>query len=114
MEFDRASDGYFIYFLYFLSFSHHLGMKGNLTERVVAVVLSLVITVPAVFGNLYLLIWQTYVLRVEVILNAIQLAFMGLEILFGIISCITFARFVMDALNHICLHVHLCFCIMFA
>ena len=72
-------------------------MKGNLTERVVAVVLSLVITVPAVFGNIYLLIWQTYVLRVEVILNAIQLSFMGLELLFGIISCITFARFVQDA-----------------
>ena len=69
-----------------------LGMKGNLTERVAGVVLSIVISIPALFGSIYLLIWQTYVLRVEVILNAIQLAFIALQLVFGLVSTITFAR----------------------
>lgn len=69
-----------------------MGMKGNLTERVVSVVVSLLLTLPSIFGCLYLIIWQTYVLRLEVIINSVQLAFIALEVLFGIISFITFAR----------------------
>ena len=57
-----------------------------------SVLISLILTLPALFGSLYLLLWQTYVLRVEVILNAIQLAFIGFETLFGIIAMVTFAR----------------------
>ena len=68
----------------------------------VAVVWSLLLSVVSVMGALYFLLWQTYVLRVEVILCAIQLAFIGLELVFGFISAITFARFVIDQ----CLHKH--------
>ncbi|CAH1794529.1 unnamed protein product [Owenia fusiformis] len=68
------------------------GQKGNLTERMVAVVLCIALSIPSLFGALYFLLWQTYVLRIEVILSAIQLAFLGLELIFGVISVVTFAR----------------------
>ncbi|XP_048766778.1 transmembrane protein 216-like [Ostrea edulis] len=66
--------------------------KGNLTERIVGVVISILLSIPAILGTLYLILWQTYVLRVDVILAAIQAAFIGLELIFGIICMITFAR----------------------
>ena len=68
------------------------GQKGNLTERTIGVILSLLFTLPSLFGVLYLLLWQTYVLRAEVILIAIELAFMGFELIFGLVSVIVFAR----------------------
>ena len=68
------------------------GIKGNLTERVFSSVMCIVITIAAIFGILYWLLWQTYVLRAEVILCAIELTFMGLELIFAIIATITFAR----------------------
>ena len=68
------------------------GQKGNLTEQMVPVVFSLVLSVPALVGALYFLLWQTYVLRVEVIVTGIQLAFILLEIIFGVIAVATFAR----------------------
>ena len=82
------------------------GRKGNLTERVIAVVVSLLLTIPSVFGAIYILIWQTYVLRAEVILVAIQLAFLALELIFAIVSIITFARLVC-----VCVCVCLCVCV---
>ncbi|XP_064627134.1 transmembrane protein 216-like [Lineus longissimus] len=69
-----------------------LGQKGNLTERMVAVILSLVISIPVLIGIIYLLLWQTYVLRVEVILCGIELTFLGLELIFSIVAIVTFAR----------------------
>lgn len=69
-----------------------LAQKGNLTERIVGVVISILLSIPAVLGALYLILWQTYVLRVDVILAAIQAAFIGLELVFGIVSMINFAR----------------------
>ncbi|KAJ8315020.1 hypothetical protein KUTeg_007170 [Tegillarca granosa] len=66
--------------------------KGNLTERIPGVVVSILLSIPAILGAIFLLLWQTYVLRIDVILAAIQLAFLGLELIFGIISIITFAR----------------------
>ncbi|XP_076466464.1 transmembrane protein 216-like isoform X2 [Babylonia areolata] len=68
------------------------GKKGNLTEQIVGVVISVLLSIPSLLGALFLLLWQTYVLRVEVILSGIQIAFIGLELVFGIISIITFAR----------------------
>ncbi|XP_078000552.1 transmembrane protein 216-like [Glandiceps talaboti] len=69
-----------------------LGKKGNLTERVVSLLLSVVLSIAMIFCHIYLLIWQTYVLRAEIILNSIQLTFLGLELIFSIIAIITFAR----------------------
>ena len=69
------------------------GYKGNLTEHVLIVAMSLIFTVTSFFGFLYLLLWQTYVLRADVILNSIQIAFICLEIIFSIICIIVFARY---------------------
>jgi len=69
------------------------GYKGNLTEHVLIMVLCLVFTVTSFFGFLYLLLWQTYVLRADVILNSIQITFIGLEVIFGIVCIIMFARY---------------------
>ncbi|XP_041453140.1 transmembrane protein 216-like isoform X1 [Lytechinus pictus] len=69
-----------------------LGKKGNLTEKVVHLAVSLALSVATLFGALYLILWQTYVLRAELILNAVLLCFLGLELVFSIIAVITFAR----------------------
>lgn len=68
------------------------GRRGNLTEQILGVLVCVILSVASVFGVLFILLWQTYVLRVEVILAAIQLFFIGMEIIFGIISIITFAK----------------------
>ena len=68
------------------------GKKGNLTEQIVGVVISVLLSIPSLFGALFLLLWQSYVLRAEVVLSGIQIAFIGLELIFGIVSIITFAR----------------------
>ena len=68
------------------------GKRGNLTERVTSVVVSLLWIVPVFFVALYFLIWQTYVLYLEVVVIAAEMAFTALELVFGIISCVTFAR----------------------
>lgn len=56
------------------------------------VIVSILLSVPALLGAIFYLYWQTYVTRADVILASIQIAFIGLELLFGIISIITFAR----------------------
>jgi len=69
------------------------GYKGNLTEHVLALIMSLIFTITSLFGFLYLLLWQTYVLRADVILNSVEIAFIGLEVIFGIVCVIKFARY---------------------
>ncbi|ESO85753.1 hypothetical protein LOTGIDRAFT_204590 [Lottia gigantea] len=68
------------------------GRKGNLTEQTVGVIISVLLSIPAILGAIFILLWQTYVLRLDVILAAIQLAFIALELVFGVISIISFAR----------------------
>jgi len=68
------------------------GKKGNLTERPLLVGVSLGLSLPAVLGNVFLLIWQTYLLRAELILIIIQLSFIGVEMLLGFIAIILFSR----------------------
>lgn len=62
-----------------------MGRKGNLTEKTFPVLASIALCVPSVLGTIYFLIWQTYVLRLEVILCGIQLALQGLELGFSVL-----------------------------
>lgn len=55
------------------------GFKGNLTEAEAPLGLSLGLTVGSVVLCVYLLLWQTYVLWADVLLNAVLLAAYGLE-----------------------------------
>lgn len=69
-----------------------LGYKGNLAERTLSLALSLVLGVPVLFIDLFILLWQTYVLRIEAILVGIALVFLGLEMIFSIAAIFTFKR----------------------
>ena len=68
------------------------GYKGNLTESVPLIVASLIFTIVSFFGVLYLLIWQTYVLRADIILASIEMAFIGLEIIMSLLCAVLFSR----------------------
>ena len=65
-------------------------MRGNLQEREGYVGINMVLTVPTVMLSVYFLIWQTYVLRADVIVNALLLSMYGLG---GLLAFITLARF---------------------
>lgn len=66
--------------------------KGNLCERSLASCLSLFILVPCVALAVYVLLLQTFVLRIEFILAAVLLVFYGLELVLGIVSSLAFSR----------------------
>ncbi|XP_071827942.1 transmembrane protein 216-like [Apostichopus japonicus] len=68
------------------------GTKGNLTEKVVHLAVSVALLLPVSFGTLFVLLWQTYVLRAEIILCSILLIFFFLEVIFEIVTLITFGR----------------------
>ncbi|KAM4721602.1 transmembrane protein 80 [Rhinophrynus dorsalis] len=68
----------------------YLGTKGNLTEEEIPLGFSLIITVGNVFLSIYFLVWETYILRADVIINSILLILYGLE---GILEVFTIAAF---------------------
>ncbi|KAM9557455.1 transmembrane protein 80 isoform 1-T1 [Guaruba guarouba] len=57
----------------------YLGVRGNLTEEEGLLGLSLVMTVGSVFLAVYFLVWQTYVLKTDIILNTVLLLLYGME-----------------------------------
>ncbi|NWX19183.1 TMM80 protein, partial [Aegotheles bennettii] len=68
----------------------YLGSKGNLTEEEAPLGLSLAITGGSVILSLYFLVWQTYVLKADVIINAILLCTYGLESILKVIAIAAF------------------------
>lgn len=66
------------------------GSKGNLTEEEAPLGLSLVMTVGSVILSVYFLVWQTYVLKADVILNALLLFTYGLESLLKVVAIAAF------------------------
>uniref|UniRef100_H2Z014 Transmembrane protein 216 n=1 Tax=Ciona savignyi TaxID=51511 RepID=H2Z014_CIOSA len=69
-----------------------MGSKGNLTEHVVASAISLGFLIPSVVLTLYFLLWQTFVLRVDVVLCGVMLSLHAVEFLFLCIALCTFPR----------------------
>nr|XP_006124936.1 transmembrane protein 80 [Pelodiscus sinensis] len=67
------------------------GTKGNLTEEEVPLGVSLVISIGCIMLSVYFLVWETYILKADVIINAILLCTYGLE---GILQIIAIAAFV--------------------
>ncbi|XP_070383034.1 transmembrane protein 216-like [Dermacentor albipictus] len=65
-----------------------LGKRGNLTERSPCLALSVVLTVPSVLGALYFLLWQTYVLRLDWVLAAGQVALQALQTLLAVTTMV--------------------------
>uniref|UniRef100_A0A8C8VJS3 Transmembrane protein 80 n=1 Tax=Pelusios castaneus TaxID=367368 RepID=A0A8C8VJS3_9SAUR len=70
----------------------YLGTKGNLTEEEVPLGVSLVITVGSVMLSVYFLVWETYVLKADAIINIILLFTYGLEGMLQIIAIAAFVR----------------------
>ncbi|KFP83856.1 Transmembrane protein 80, partial [Apaloderma vittatum] len=68
----------------------YLGSKGNLTEEETPLGLSLAITVGSVILSVYFLVWQTYVLKADVILNAVLLLTYGLESVLKVMAIAAF------------------------
>lgn len=54
--------------------------------------LSLVMTVGSVFLTVYFLVWQTYVLKTDVILNSVLLVFYGMESVLKVSAIVAFIR----------------------
>ncbi|XP_074698470.1 transmembrane protein 80 isoform X5 [Strix aluco] len=68
----------------------YLGSMGNLTEEEAPLGLSLVITVGSVILSVYFLVWQTYILKADVIINAVLLFTYGLESVLKVIAIAAF------------------------
>ncbi|XP_062506664.1 transmembrane protein 216-like [Corticium candelabrum] len=68
------------------------GAKGNLTQRKVPLLVALGLSIPVLFGYLFFLLWQTYVLRLEVILVGIGMVLLGFQILFSLVTVWAFLR----------------------
>ena len=68
------------------------GVKGNLPEKNVSLLVSLVFIVPIFFGYLYLVLWQTYVLRVELVVVVIAFVGLCLEFPLGLFTLCSFIR----------------------
>merc|ERR1711976_1103046 len=66
--------------------------KGNLTESLSSIGISMLLFVPAVLSCVYVLVFQSYVLRLEVILSSIYLTIQGLQFVFGLVCVATFYK----------------------
>ena len=76
-----------------------LGSMGNKTERAGPLFLSIVLSGPVIAMCIYYLTTQTYVLRVEQVLNGISLGFCGL--LSAVISsCSGWILLITNTLQH--------------
>ncbi|KAI4874750.1 hypothetical protein NFI96_028368 [Prochilodus magdalenae] len=68
------------------------GWKGNLCERSLTLSVSVFVLVPCTVLSVYYLLLQTFVLRLEFILNAVLLCFYGLELILGLMTISSFSR----------------------
>ncbi|KAK2838603.1 hypothetical protein Q7C36_013417 [Tachysurus vachellii] len=68
------------------------GSKGNLCERSLMIIVSVGVLVPCTVLSVYYLLLQTFILRLEFILNAILLCFYALELVLALITIAVFSR----------------------
>lgn len=69
-----------------------LSRRGNLTQRALPLAVALLLTAPAALAVCYFLLWQTYVLRLELVMAATQLVFMAAETVCAVACMVAFAR----------------------
>ncbi|MGH0151898.1 UNVERIFIED_CONTAM: hypothetical protein FKN15_042604 [Acipenser sinensis] len=70
----------------------YLGVRGNLKEEEVSVGISLALTVGSMLLSVYFMVWQTYVLRADVIIGAVLLVIYSLEAILDVTAIAAFAR----------------------
>ena len=67
-----------------------LGSKGNKTEQKTLILLFVVLSLVSALVNVFYFILQTYVLRLDFIINIVSLVFIGLELILSLVAAITF------------------------
>ncbi|XP_023562856.1 transmembrane protein 216 isoform X3 [Octodon degus] len=67
------------------------GTKGNLCQRKMPLGISVALTFPSAVMASYYLLLQTYVLRLEAIMNGILLCFCGSELLLEVLTLAAFS-----------------------
>lgn len=80
--------------LYTLLFSESTGVKGNLTESETYVFGNLLLTGATILLTVYFLVWQSYVMRADVIISSVSLGLYGLDGVLAFSTLTRFARFV--------------------
>lgn len=58
--------------------------NGNKTEESTPIILALIFTIPILFAHLYFVLWQKFIMDVELITNIIALLFVFFETLLGV------------------------------
>ncbi|XP_065676507.1 transmembrane protein 216-like isoform X1 [Hydra vulgaris] len=74
------------------TFRIFFGYKGNLGERKQTLTWSVVLAIPILVSQFYLIFWQTYILRIEVILCGILLVMVILEVILSFACIWSFQR----------------------
>eukprot|EP00735_Rhodelphis_limneticus_P008248 TRINITY_DN21106_c0_g1::TRINITY_DN21106_c0_g1_i1::g.23326::m.23326 TRINITY_DN21106_c0_g1::TRINITY_DN21106_c0_g1_i1::g.23326 ORF type:complete len:144 (-),score=-6.13,sp/Q9P0N5/TM216_HUMAN/37.23/6e-20,Transmemb_17/PF09799.4/2.4e-27,YMF19/PF02326.10/29,YMF19/PF02326.10/11 TRINITY_DN21106_c0_g1_i1:62-493(-) len=69
-----------------------IGSRGNRLEAVSSMLWFLLLSGPILFLHFYFLLMQTYVLRLDEVLGAIGVFFVGLQCLLGTFVMMTFRR----------------------
>ncbi|XP_054476702.1 transmembrane protein 80-like [Anoplopoma fimbria] len=69
------------------------GVRGHLTESEILILTNLIVTGTTILLTVYFLVWQTYVMRLDVILSSILLVVYGLD---GVLAFSTLARLASD------------------
>ncbi|XP_034391420.1 transmembrane protein 216 [Cyclopterus lumpus] len=69
------------------------GVRGHLTENEGLILTNLIVTGTTILLTVYFLVWQTYVMRADVILSSVLLFFYGLD---GVLAFSTLARLASD------------------
>mmetsp|Transcript_26199 Transcript_26199/g.25040 ORF Transcript_26199/g.25040 Transcript_26199/m.25040 type:complete len:147 (-) Transcript_26199:97-537(-) len=67
-----------------------LASKGNKTSQMNPMAGSLILSMPLIVLHVYYITLQTYVLRVDVVINAFALFFIGAETILGLIAFLIF------------------------
>jgi len=83
----------FIIALEFIDFFRiFIGTKGNKTLHLGSIIFFLLLTAVVVMGCVYFMLWQVYVMRLDVVMNSIEITFAGAEFLVGVFGGIDFVR----------------------
>lgn len=70
------------------------GVKGNLTESKSYIMGNFAVTVPAILVSVYFLVWQTYVMRMDIIISSILVAIYFLDEVMALVTVARLARLV--------------------
>lgn len=69
-----------------------LGERGNLSEEALPLLLSCFLSAPAILAALYYALWQTFVLRLDVVVSSILICFQVAQTVIALATAVSFGR----------------------